>query len=83
MRKAILVGLLAFVTLLYGQKSLPTSDWEHMLWIDGTLTAIKSVQVGMSQKELDRLFAPEGGLHSGVWATEGIVTSTGNVRTSR
>ena len=68
MRSAMLIGLLAFVTIALGQNqapSLPKGDWEHTLWIDGTLAAIQSIQVGMSHKELDRLFAPEYGFHGG------------------
>ena len=66
MRAATLIGLLAFVTVAFGQNhasSPPSDDWEHTLWIDGTLTAIESVEVGMSHKELDKLFRPEGGIH--------------------
>jgi hypothetical protein len=68
MRAAMLIGLLAFVTIVLGQNQAPSpprGDWEHTLWIDGTLTAIESIEVGMSHKELDRLFAPEGGFHGG------------------
>src|SRR5262249_49631225 len=45
--------------------SPPPGDWEHTLWTDGTLTAIQSIQVGMSQTDLERLFTLEGGLHRG------------------
>ena len=38
--------------------------------IDGTLTAIESIEVGMSRFDLDKLFRPEAGLHP---ATEGAV----------
>jgi len=68
MRAAMLIGLLAFVTITLGQNQVPSppkGDWEHTLWIDGTLAAIESIEVGMSHKELDRLFALEGGFHGG------------------
>lgn len=68
MRAAILIGLLAFVTTILGQDQTPSpprGELEHTLWIDGTVTAIESIQVGMSHKELDRLFRPEGGFHGG------------------
>jgi hypothetical protein len=68
MRAAILIGLLVFVTIALGQNQAPSppkGDWEHTLWIDGTLAAIESIQVGMSRKESDRLFAPEAGFHGG------------------
>ena len=67
MRAATMIGLLAFVTATLGQNhaaSPPSSgDWEHTLWIDGTLTAIESIEVGMSSKELEKLFTLEGGIH--------------------
>lgn len=66
MRAAMLIGFLAFVTITLGQNQVPSppkGDWEHTLWIDGTLAAIESIEVGMSHKELDRLFKPEGGFH--------------------
>jgi hypothetical protein len=67
MREAMLIGLLAFVSILLGQNQAPSppkGDWEHTLWIDGTLTAIESIEVGKSHKELDSLFEPEGGIHA-------------------
>ena len=66
MRAATMIGLLAFVTATLGQNhtpSPPSDDWEHTLWIDGTLTAIESIEVGMSSKELEKLFTVEGGIH--------------------
>lgn len=67
MRVTVLIGLFALVVFAWGQShapSPPPGDWEHTMWIDGTLTAIESVEVGMSRKDLDKLFTPEGGLHA-------------------
>jgi hypothetical protein len=64
----MLIGLLGFVAIMLGQDQAPSppkGDWEHTLWVDGTLTAIESIEVGMSHKEFDKLFAPEGGFHGG------------------
>lgn len=68
MRAAILIWLLAVATTTMSQNQAPSppkGDWEHTLWIDGTLTAISRLKLGMSRKELDKLFALEGGFHGG------------------
>lgn len=67
MRSALLVALLAVVTIASAQHTAPNppaGDWQHLMWVDGTLTAIESIEVGMSRQDLEKLFTQEGGLHA-------------------
>lgn len=65
---AFVVALLTFacvsVVVMNGQRTRGTGTDSHSEWVGRTLVQIESIKVGMTRKDLQRLFTAEAGFSS-------------------
>lgn len=66
MRKLVIIVLIVFVTLgmnfSAGSVATQRKTMSHSEWVAQTLAAIQTIKVGMTRKDLLKLFTVEGGI---------------------